>query len=128
MTVSKSFLCALLALVSILSAKPALKLTLDRADHLYKCGEKATFTITFTDDSKEPLKDKATYIFSNDNGRQFKKGTIDLKSTKTLTLSETMDTPSFLRLAVSCKYTDKNGKEQSIKNNVCAAGFEPEKI
>ncbi len=128
MTVSKSFLCALLALVSILSAKPTLKLTLDRADHLYKCGEKATFTITFTDDSKEPLKDKATYIFSNDNGRQVKKGTIDLKSTKTLTLSETMDTPSFLRLVVSCKYTDKNGKEQSIKNNVCAAGFEPEKI
>ena len=128
MTSTKLILGTILAGISMLQAAPTLKITLDKADCLYKCGEKATYTIAFVDDEAEPLDAKASYLFTNDSFKQLKKGTIDLKATPSITLSETMDKPSFLRLKVNCTYTDKDGKKQNVKNNICTAGFEPEKI
>ena len=128
MTRKKLFLGAFLATVSLLSAAPTVKITLDKADCLYKCGEKATFTIVFTDDKEEPLDPNASYILTNDNLKQLKNGTIDLAKTTSLTLTETSGSPAFLQLRLNAKYTDKDGKKQALKNNLCTAGFEPEKI
>ena len=125
---SKLLFCTLISSLSMLSAAPKLILKLDRADALYKCGEMATFTIAFEDDKAEPLAPKATYRLTNDNVNLIKEGSIDLTQKQTLTLSETMDKPAFLRLTVNSTYTDKEGKKQGIKNNLCTAAFEPENI
>ena len=128
MTISKHLFGTLLAAATLLSAAPSVKITLDKADQLYKCGEKATYTIVFTDDAAEPLAKTATYKLTNDNLTVIKTGTIDTAQSPTMTFTETMDKPSFLNLTVYCNYTDKDGKKQNLKNNICTAGFEPTKI
>ena len=128
MKITKHVFCTLLTAAALLSAAPSVKITLDKADQIYKCGEKATYTITFTDDAAEPLAKTASYKLSNDNLTVFKKGTIDTAQSPTTTFTETMDMPGFLNLTVYCTYTDKNGKTQNLKNNICTAGYEPTKI
>ncbi len=128
MTITKQLFGTFLAAAALLSAAPSVKITLDKTDQLYKCGETATFTIAFTDDANEPLAKQATYKLTNDNVTVFKTGNIDTTQSPTTTFTGTMDKPGFLNLTIYCSYTDKDGKKQNLKNNICTAGFEPTKI
>ena len=127
MKITKQLFGTLLAATALLSAAPSVKITLDKADQIYKCGEPATYTIEFTDDAAEPLAKTATYKLTNDNLTVIKTGTIDIAQSPKTTFKETMEKPSFLNLTVYCSYTDKDGKKQNLKN-ICTAGFEPTKI
>lgn len=121
------FLFSLLALASLLTAAPAVTVSLDRPECLYKCGEEATFTVTIANDEAEPLTSKATAVFSNDNGKSLKTRTFDPTKEASLTIKGTMDKPSFLQFRVNYTYRDKEGKTIR-KVAIAAAGFEPERI
>ena len=110
MKITKQLFGTLLAATALLSAAPSVKITLDKADQLYRCGEPATYTIEFTDDAAEPLAKTATYKLTNDNLTVIKTGTIDIAQSPKTIFKETMEKPSFLNLTVYCSYTDKDGK------------------
>ena len=120
MKITKQLFGTLLAATALLSAAPSVKITLDKADQIYKCGEPATYTIEFTDDAAEPLAKTATYKLTNDNLTVIKTGTIDIAQSPKTTFKETMEKPSFLNLTVYCSYTDKDGKKQNLKN-ICGS-------
>ena len=76
-------LCACLVLAAY--AKPEIKITLDKEDHLYKCGEQAVFTVEVTEEGRK-LTDKVETVFSLDGGKTIKKATQNLADANPFTL------------------------------------------
>jgi len=98
------------------------QIKLDRESGLYKCGEKAVFTISLKGKLTSPETDKAKLKLTNDARDVFQEKELDLSKPETV-ISGSMDKPGFLRCTVEYKF---NGKAQA-RVDLCA-GFDPEKI
>ena len=118
-------LCACLVLAAY--AKPEIKITLDKEDHLYKCGEQAVFTVEVTEEGRK-LTDKVETVFSLDGGKTIKKATQNLADANPFTLQGTLDKPGFLRLTVTLRQKVEGNPKPVITSGIAAVGYEPLKI
>ena len=118
-------LCACLAMAAF--AKPVIKITLDKEDHLYKCGEQAVFTVEVSENDQK-LTDKVETVFSLDGGKTIKKATMDLAEANPFTLQGTLDKPGFLRLTVTLRQKAEGTPKPTTTIGIGAAGYEPLKI
>ena len=123
----KKVVFASLALASLAFAKPVFTVKVDKPNAIYKCGEKAVFTVTATDDEGKPLPSAANVRITNDGGKIIKEETVDFTKGATRKFEATMETPSFLRLVVSSQYDNADGKKATAYKHG-GAGFEPEMI
>lgn len=98
-----------------------MELSLDRPDAIYKCGEKAVFTVKRIGTPQNSESDKAVVKLSNDARDIFLEENIDL-SKEANVFSGTMDKPGFLRFTVEFNVGGKSGRKDA------GAAFEPEKI
>lgn len=92
--------------------KGPLALRCDRANAIYKVGEKATFLIYADAD------DIGTFRLSDDGYKTIKEGKITVKAGEVFSLSEGLSKPGFLQLSVSLNKQTK----------LAAAAFDPTKI
>ena len=75
------------------------KVETDHADCLYKCGERATFTVTVTDADDAPLKAGRFHaILDNYGARILAEADIDVAASNPFTISAVKETPGFMRL------------------------------
>ena len=123
----KKAFVATLALASLALAKPVFTVKVDKADAVYKCGEKAVFTITASDDEGKPLPTAAKVRFTNDGRKLIREDVIDFSKKATQTVEGSMDVPSFLKMVVSAQYDNAEGKKVTAHSQAAAA-FEPDKI
>ncbi len=92
----------------------------DHTNHIYSCGETATFTVVFTETNGAPASaGSVNASLDNFGQKSVAKVQWDLTATNRFTISGKLDEPGFLRLTVS-------GKD--IKRTVWGVGYEPEKI
>ena len=109
-----SFAC--LARAAVLS----FDISADRADCMYKCGERAAFTVTVVGEDKRPVAEGSVEAAVDNFGpREQAKRTIDLSKENPFRMEGTLSEPGFLRLTVQA------GKEKPAMFGV---GFEPERI
>ncbi len=95
---------------------------MDRTDHLYKCGENATFTIKVLSKEKEiATTGVAQVVLSNFGPQKFSDTTFDLAKGNPVKVVGTMAEPGFLKCVVTARL-DKNCSGQA------GAAYEPEKI
>ena len=91
----------------------------DHADHLYKAGETATFTVSALDAQGQPVRDGIlTAVFRNDFRDELSKRQINLADANPASVSSSFDKPGFLSIQVS-------GCGSSAMAGV---GFDPTKI
>ncbi len=118
-----SFFVALFV-CSALYGAPQIQLKLDRQQGLYKCGENAAFAITLLDDAKQPLKQGELRLkLTRDGVEVIQEKVYDLTKEVPTSISETLNTPGFLRLEAEVM---ENGKRSA--RNVAGAGYDVEKI
>ena len=98
------------------------KVTLDRRDATYACGQDAVFSVTIKDAKDGPLASSGTVRWRLDNygAHVFAKGVADLAKANPFTVKGTLPYPGFLRLVVQ----DAKGKQI----RAYSAAYEPEKI
>jgi cephalosporin-C deacetylase len=106
------FLATLPAPAAFQKDPPAIKVTCDRADAIYKVGEAAKFHIEALVDTE------FSYAFSDDGFKSMGKGDGKLVQGKPFSIEVKLDKPGFLQLRV------KAGKQLVI----VAAAFDPTKI
>ncbi|MDD3585755.1 MAG: acetylxylan esterase [Thermoguttaceae bacterium] len=107
-------------------AVKSVKSQLDQANHLYQCGQKATFTFTALGTNGKPLTaGHLLVVFTNDNRDTLSQQTFDLSKGNPVTASETMKVPGFMIAKITV--TDATAKKNRV-NALAGAGFEPEKI
>lgn len=109
-------------------AKPVIKITLDRADHAYKCGEKAVFTVNVTDDGGKEVDQTAFVRVSNDGQKVLMTRNVDLKKENSFKVEQGMDVPGFVRLFVSLPYKAPDAEKPESISAQAGAAFEPLKI
>ncbi|NOZ22789.1 MAG: acetylxylan esterase [Planctomycetes bacterium] len=103
------------------AAKPktsAVRVVTDRADAIYKVGEKATFEIA----AKDPAAAEVAYSLSLDGGEQYDKGTLTLQDGKA-SVAGTLKKPGILRCTVV--YTAA-GKKRDVA--YAGAAYDPFEI
>ncbi len=123
----KKLVLASFALASLVFAKPVFTVKVERDSAVYKCGEKAVFVVTASDDEGKPLPTEAKIRFTNDGRKLVKEETADFSKKATQKFEATMDVPSFLKMAVSAQYDNAEGKKVTAYKHGAAA-FEPERI
>lgn len=103
--------------------KPGLKVTVstDRADALYRCGEKVVFTVKLANGEETVTSGNVVVVLTLDGGKTLKRETLDLASPPA-TVSGTLSQPGFLRCHASYSADGKRGR------GLGGAGFEPERI
>lgn len=113
-----------LASIILCAAEPKLTIRADRADALYKCGQKAVFTATFTAD--DPVTNvNATAIFSHDGATQISKHDIKVTPGTPFTCEETLAAPGFLRLVIRLTYKGADGKTATLNPVQTGVAFDP---
>ena len=96
------------------------KITADKADCLYRCGERATFTVTAVGADGQPATAGTVKATVDNFGPQEQgKRTVDLAQENPFKMAGTLREPGFLRLTV----TPPKGKETMF-----GVGYEPERI
>lgn len=95
----------------------------DRPDAVYKCGEKAVFTVTAKDDKGAPLQGAFTARLDNFGPKVIATAEVDLAESNVFTLEGTLSEPGFLRVHV-------DGVHQPVERRQLdySVAFEPEKI
>ena len=123
------FLLAALSAAS-LAAKTS---TFEPADAMpiYKCGEKARFSLKILDNNKPVTSGKYTIIYTLGGGKEIGRQTVDLAQGNPATVSATLNEPGFI-LARVVNEKGNNVLTASTKGRKTAllagAAFEPEKI
>lgn len=103
--------------------KAFITITQNLPEALYKFKEKAVFTVTIKDSNGELInKGTINAKFTKDGVKQISAKSFDLENTNPFTISETLNTPGFLRLICSMKIDDLNFR------GTCVVGYEPLKI
>ena len=98
----------------------AFKIAADREDCLYRCGEKATFTVTVVDAGGQPAAaGTVTATVDNFGPQEQAKRTVDLAKENPFKMEGSLAEPGFLRLTVQAK---------GAKQTMFGVGYEPEKI
>ena len=98
----------------------AFKIAADREDCLYRCGEKATFTVTVVDAGGQPAAaGTVTATVDNFGPQEQAKRTVDLAKENPFRMEGSLAEPGFLRLTVQAK---------GAKQTMFGVGYEPEKI
>ena len=97
--------------------------TTDHPNAMYKCGEKAVFTVTAKDDKGAPLKGAFTARLDNFGPKVIATTEVDLEKSNVFTLEGTLAEPGFLRVHV-------DGVRQPVERHQLdySVAFEPEKI
>ena len=96
------------------------KISADKENCLYRCGETATFAVTAVGTNGQPVTEgSVSATVDNFGPQQQVKRTVDLAKENPFRLSGTLSAPGFLRLTVSA------GKG---KPTMFGVGYEPEKI
>lgn len=114
--IRRLFLCAAMACATMPLWAVKFEVKTDRPDAFYRCGEKAIFTVTATEDGKAVTAGK--YPYTIQQGRNvLSKGEIDLGQAP-VTVSGTLETPGFLLCTV--------GEKKELAYG--GAAYEPEKI
>ena len=77
------------------------KVKTDHASCIYRCGERATFSVTVTDTDGIPLKAGRFHaILDNYGARVLAEADIDLATANPFTISAVRETPGFMRLRI----------------------------
>ena len=96
------------------------KFAADKPDCLYRCGEKATFTVTVLGADGHPAtKGTVTATLDNFGPKEQAKRTVDLAQENPFRMEGSLAEPGFLRLTVETK---------GVKTAMFGVGYEPEKI
>ena len=96
------------------------QISADKPDCLYRCGEKAAFTVTVLGADGTPATDgKATATLDNFGPKEQARRTIDLAKENPFRMEGTLSEPGFLRLTVEAR---------GVKQKMFGVGYEPEKI
>ena len=126
------FMAAMLAAV-LAFAEPQFTLATKDAMPVYKCGEKAAFTFSVTDDGKPVKEGKYALAVTLGGGKILKKIPVDLAKANPVEFSETLSEPGFVLVRL---LDEKNKpvmvpvpKRPGVTTQVLAgAAFDPEKI
>lgn len=115
------FAAAAIALAALVcGAAPTFKIAADRADCLYICGEKATFTVTAVDSNGVPVTaGTVDAVVDNFGPKRIDGRTVDLAKENPFQIGGTLEEPGFLRLRLSA---------ESGKPAVFGVGYEPVRI
>lgn len=95
----------------------------DRADAVYRCGEKAVFKFTVQKNGAVPESGKGIATLALESGKIISSQNIIWTSGLPVEVSGTLTEPGFLRLSVKCDLPDKK-----IASAFRVVGFDPEKI
>ena len=123
----------LLAAVSAMSLAAAEVLTFAPKDAMpvYKCGEKAAFTLSVFDEGKAVTSGTYTIVYTLDGNKELSRQTVDLAKGNPATVSTTLNQPGFV-LARVLKADGKPAMTPAGKGKKAAAlagaAFDPEKI
>jgi cephalosporin-C deacetylase-like acetyl esterase len=99
------------------------RISLDRADATYRCGEEATFSVSIAETNGAKIaKGIVEWQLDNYGTHVFAKGNVDLAKESEFTVKGTLPYPGFLRLTV------RSGKGVRYFRRSYSAAFEPEKI
>lgn len=108
--------------IVILPGNDSVRISLDRANATYACGEEAAFSVTILGADKSPLKEGLVRWRLDNYGEQvFASGRQDLAKGNPFTVRGTLPYPGFLRLGV----TPSGKKQRPVRYS---AAFDPEKI
>ena len=101
-------------------AQTTFRIEADRADALYRCGEKAVFTVTAVNEAGASVTSGVvTATLDNFGPRTFAKRSVDLARENPFTVSGTLAEPGFLRVCLA-------GKD--CRSQVFGVGYEPTKL
>ena len=132
MTMKKILLAVSVAMSAALMAavKVEFKVETDHADCLYRCGEKAVFTVTVADPSGKALKAGCFKAkLDNFGSRVLAEKEVDLAKGNPFTIAAVKDTPGFMRLSLSADanaFTLPKTPGQGVFS--WGVAYEPEKI
>ena len=105
----------------IIPGDSLIKISVDRKDALYRCGEETAFSITVHEtNGVKATSGIVSWQLDNYGAKVLAKGTADLSKSNPFTVKGTMSVPGFLRIVVK-KRGDKRQKAYST-------AYEPEKI
>lgn len=128
----KSFFILLTGvLAAVLAAAEVITFEALDAMPVYKCGEKAEFQLSVTENGTAVKQGKYTIVFSMDSNRKLGRQTVDLAKGNPAKVSFTMRDPGFLL----AQLFNEKGRPVLMKNAkgktvpvLAGAGFDPEKI
>lgn len=120
-TISRILLSAAVAIAALAhGASPIFKISADKADCLYKCGDETTFTVTAVDSNGVPVSTGTVNAALDNFGPKRLGGrTVDLAKENPFRIGGRLDEPGFLRLRLS---TDGG------RQTVFGVGYEPTRI
>ena len=95
-----------------------IRISADRPDALYRCGETATFAVSL--DSAADVAGEALVTLDNFGSAEFERRTVDLAKDCPFTVRGALSEPGFLRLCIR--------SAGSGRKKVFGVGFEPERI
>ena len=129
----KKLCLGLLAAVAAAGLAAAEVLTFGPADKMpvYKCGEKAAFTLSVFDNGKAVTSGKYTVVFTLDGNKKIGEQIVDLAQGNPATVTTTLDKPGFVLARVlnsagkAAMTTGAKGKKAAA---LAGAAFDPEKI
>ena len=105
----------------IIPGDSLIKISVDRRDALYRCGEETAFTITVNEtNGVKAASGVVSWQLDNYGAKVLAKGTADLSKSNPFIVRGTMQVPGFLRVVVK-KQGDKRQKAYST-------AYEPEKL
>ena len=105
----------------IIPGDSLIKISADRKDALYKCGEETVFSVTVNEtNGVKAASGIISWQLDNYGAKVLANGTADLSKSNPFTVKGTMNVPGFLRIVVK-KQGDKSHKTYST-------AYEPEKI
>jgi len=116
-----AFVCAVCGIIS--QADIVFKVETNHPDAVYRCGERAVFTVTAKDDKGAPLAGAFTARLDNFGPKVLATAEVDLAKTNAFALVGTLAEPGFLRVHVDGVHAPV--ERQQLDYSVA---FEPEKI
>ena len=106
---------------AIIPGNKLIKMSLDRPEALYRCGETAEFTVAMNDGAGRPkTSGEIEWRLDNYGEELVAKGTVDLADANPFKIKGTLPYPGFLRLTVVPK--------GEWRKTYYSAAFEPERI
>ena len=106
---------------SIIDTDKRTRMSLDRADALYKCGDEAVFTVTICDDKGvKASAGQVSWVLDNYGAQVFARGSVDVAKENPFVVKGTLNYPGFLRVTVN----DAKGR----KMRSYSAAYDPERI
>ncbi len=121
----KIFIGALTLLLTVTAFAQKFTVSVDKDDAVYKCGEKATFTVTALDEQGNLLKSGTANIYLREERASLVgEHVMDFSKQNPANFTATLDNPGFVWLTINNPDNDYDSRGKSLT----AVGFEPEKI